>query len=32
MTRSSSDVGAIEVESMGWVYLYEGAYLDDGSD
>ena len=27
-----SDIQALEVESMGWVYLYEGAYLHEGSD
>ena len=27
-----SDIQALEVESMGWVYLSEGAYLHEGSD
>ena len=25
-----SDIQALEVESMGWVYLSEGAYLHEG--
>ena len=27
-----SDIQAFEAESMGWVYLSEGAYLHEGSD
>jgi len=27
-----SDLQALEAESMGWVYLSEGAYLHEGSD
>ena len=27
-----SEIQALEAESMGWVYLYEGAYLHEGSD
>ena len=27
-----SDIQALEAESMGWVYLAEGAYLHEGSD
>ena len=27
-----SDIQALEAESMGWVYLSEGAYLHEGSD
>jgi hypothetical protein len=27
-----SDIQALESESMGWVYLSEGAYLHEGSD
>ena len=27
-----SDIQALEVESMGWVYLSEGAYLHEGSN
>jgi len=27
-----SDIQAIEAESMGWVYLSEGAYFHEGSD
>jgi hypothetical protein len=27
-----SDMQALEAESMGWVYLSEGAYLHEGSD
>ena len=27
-----SDIQALEAESLGWVYLSEGAYLHEGSD
>ena len=27
-----SDIQALEAESIGWVYLSEGAYLHEGSD
>jgi hypothetical protein len=27
-----SDIQSLEAESMGWVYLSEGAYLHEGSD
>jgi hypothetical protein len=27
-----SDIQALEAESMGWVYLSEGAYLHEGTD
>jgi hypothetical protein len=27
-----SDIQALEAESMGWVYVSEGAYLHEGSD
>ena len=27
-----SDIQALEAESMGWVYLSEGAYFHEGSD
>ena len=27
-----SDIQASEAESMGWVYLSDGAYLHEGSD
>jgi hypothetical protein len=27
-----SDIQALKAESMGWVYLSEGAYLHEGSD
>ena len=27
-----SDIQALEADSMGWVYLSEGAYLHEGSD
>ena len=29
---SKSDIKELEVESMGWVYVSEGAYLHEGSD
>ena len=29
---SQADIQALEAESMGWVYLSEGAYLHEGSD
>jgi len=27
-----SEIQALEAESMGWVYLSEGAYLHEGTD
>ena len=27
-----SDIQALEADSMGWVYLSQGAYLHEGSD